>query len=42
MRTLSRIGRSVALLTLAGLIGLAAYLAPGLARPDADDQAEDS
>jgi len=26
----------------AGLIGLAAYLAPGLARPDTDDQAEDS
>lgn len=26
----------------AGLIGLAAYLAPGLARPEADEQAEDS
>lgn len=26
----------------AGLIGLAAYLAPGLARPDVDDQTEDS
>ena len=26
----------------AGLIGLAAYLAPGLARPEADDQAEDT